>query len=42
MPLETLEAFEILEAEFTKVEDRQSSEFLWIWRKVPGLQSVAP
>lgn len=40
MPLETLQAFEVLETEFTEVEDGQRGEFLWVWWKVPGLQSV--
>lgn len=40
MPLETLEAFEVLEAEFTKVENGQCGELLRVWREVPRLQSV--
>lgn len=40
MPLETLQAFEVLETEFTEVEDGQRGEFLRIRREVPGLQSV--
>lgn len=31
MPLETLEAFEVLEAEFTEVENGQCGELLWVW-----------
>lgn len=40
MPLKTLEAFEVLETEFTEVEDGQRGEFLWVGREVPRLQSV--
>ncbi len=40
MPLETLQAFEVLETEFTEVEDGQCGEFLWVRWEVPGLQSV--
>lgn len=40
MPLETLEAFEVLETEFTEVEDGQCGKFLWVRREVPGLQPV--
>lgn len=41
MPLETLQAFEVLETEFTEVEYGQCGEFLWVRWEVPGLQSVA-
>lgn len=30
MPLQTLQAFEVLETEFTEVEDGQCGEFLWV------------
>lgn len=37
MPLETLEALEVLKTKFTKVEDWEGGELLWVWRKVPRL-----
>lgn len=40
MPLETLEALEVLKTKFTKVEDGEGGELLWVWRKVPRLQPV--
>lgn len=41
MPLQTLEALEVLETEFTEVEDGQCGEFLRVRREVPGLEPVA-
>lgn len=41
MPLQTLEALEVLQAELTEVENRQCGQFLWVGGEVPGLQPVA-
>lgn len=40
MPLQTLEALEVLEAVFTQVEDGEAGELLRVRREVPGLQPV--
>ncbi len=40
VPLETFEALEVFETEFTEVENGQRGELLWVWREVPRLQSV--
>ncbi|KAG9346517.1 hypothetical protein JZ751_006828 [Albula glossodonta] len=41
MPLQTFEAFEVLEAELAEVEDGQGGELLWVRGEVPGFQAVA-
>lgn len=40
MPLQTLQTFEVLEAELAEVENGQRCQFLWVGGEVPGLQSV--
>lgn len=40
MPLQTLQTFEVLEAELAKVENGQWCQLLWVGGEVPGLQSV--
>lgn len=40
VPLQTLEALEVLEAELAEVEDGQGGELLRVGREVPGLQPV--
>lgn len=40
MPLQTLQTFEVLEAELAEVENGQRRQFLWVGGEVPGLQSV--
>lgn len=40
VPLQTLEAPAILEAELAEVEHRQRGELLRVWREVPGLEAV--
>lgn len=42
MPLQTLEALEVLEAEFTEVENGQGGQLLRVRGEVPGLKPVAP
>lgn len=42
MPLQTLETFEVLEAELAEVENGQRRQFLRVGGEVPGLQSVPP
>lgn len=41
MPLQTLKALEVLEAELAEVEDGQRGQLLRVWGKVPGLESMA-
>lgn len=40
MPLQTLQAFQILEAELAEVENGQRCQLLWVGGEVPGLQPV--
>lgn len=40
MPLQTLEATAILEAELAEIEDWQCGELLWVRGEVPRLEAV--